>query len=94
MEPFVHQEKGLVLILLNQTQNLAWVCILMLIIVISLLMEKKCEFKAGNKNVNFPTQFCLGSISNRFSATESREVSFNGSVYYFSITVLLINLTY
>ena len=41
MEPFVHQEKGLVLILLNQTQNLAWVCILMLIIVIIFLMEKK-----------------------------------------------------
>ena len=30
------------------------------------------KFKADNKNVNFPTQFCLGSISNRFSATESR----------------------
>ena len=30
------------------------------------------KFKADNKNVNFPTQFCLGSISNGFSATESR----------------------
>ena len=28
--------------------------------------------KADNKNNTFPTQFCLGSISNRFSATESR----------------------
>ena len=27
-------------------------------------------FKADNKNINFSTQFCLGSISNRFSATE------------------------
>ena len=43
------------------------------------------KLKAHNKNVNFPTQFCLGSISNRFSATESREVSFNGNVYGFSV---------
>ena len=35
----------------------------------------------NNKNVNFPTQFCLGSISNCFSATESREVSLKGNVY-------------
>ena len=28
-------------------------------------MEKKL-FKAGNKNVNFTTQFCRGSISNKF----------------------------
>ena len=26
------------------------------------------KFKADNKNVNFGTQFCLGSISNGFSA--------------------------
>ena len=25
---------------------------------------------------NFPTQFCLRSISDKFGATESREVSF------------------
>ena len=43
------------------------------------------KFKAGNKNVNFPTQFCLGSISNGFSALESREVSLNGNVYDFSV---------
>ena len=41
--------------------------------------------KAGNKNLNFPTQFCLVSISNGFSATEPREVSLNGIVYDFSI---------
>ena len=29
------------------------------------------KFKADNKNVNFPTQFCLGSISNGFSSNES-----------------------
>ena len=32
------------------------------------------KFKADNNNVNFPTQFCLVSISNGFSATECREV--------------------
>ena len=42
------------------------------------------KFKADNKNVNFPTQFCLGSISNGFSASESRAVSLNGNVYDFS----------
>ena len=34
---------------------------------------KVFKFKADNKNC--PTQFCLGNISNGFSATESREVS-------------------
>ena len=44
------------------------------------------KFKADeNKNVNFPTQFCLRSISNGFSATESRAVSLNGNVYDFSV---------
>ena len=43
------------------------------------------KFKASNKNINFPTQFYLGSISNGFGAFESREVSFNGNVYDFSV---------
>ena len=43
------------------------------------------KFETDNKNVNFPTQFCLGSISNGFSAAESREVSLNGNVYDFSV---------
>ena len=43
------------------------------------------KFKGDNKNVNFPTQFSLESISNRFSATESREVSLNGKVYDVSV---------
>ena len=42
------------------------------------------KFKAGNKNVNFPTQFCLGSIFNGFNVTESRDVK-NGYVYDFSV---------
>ena len=43
------------------------------------------KIKADNKNVNFPTQFCLRRISDGFCATESREVSLNGNVYYFSV---------
>ena len=34
-------------------------------------------------NVIFPTPFCLGSVSNEFTAHESREASFNGNVYDF-----------
>ena len=33
------------------------------------------KVKDDNKNVNIPTQFYLRSISNKFGATESREVS-------------------
>ena len=43
------------------------------------------KFKAGNKNVNVPTQFCLWNISNGFSATESREVSLIGNVCDFLV---------
>ena len=43
------------------------------------------KVKGNNKIVNFPTQFCLGSISNGFSATESREVFLNGNVHDFSV---------
>ena len=45
------------------------------------------KFKANNKNVHFPNQFCLGSISNGFGATESREVSLKGCVYDFSVAI-------
>ena len=41
------------------------------------------KFKAKNKNVNLPTQFCLENISNGFNATESREVYLIGNVYDF-----------
>ena len=36
-------------------------------------------------NSNFPTQFCLESISNGSSNTGSREVSVNGNIYDFSV---------
>ena len=47
--------------------------------------EEIFKFKADNKNINFPTQFRLESISNAFSTTESRDVSLNGTVYDFSV---------
>ena len=47
--------------------------------------EKVFKFKVDNKKFNFPTQFCLGSISNGFSAIKSREVSLNGNVYDFPV---------
>ena len=71
MEDLDHQQ----LILLKHTHNFVWIYIIMLIIVIS--STKKCNV--------FPTQFCLGSMSNGFSAAESRKVSLNGSVYNFSV---------
>ena len=43
------------------------------------------KFKADNKNVDVPTLVCLGSISDGFSAAESREVSLNRNVYDFSV---------
>ena len=44
-----------------------------------------CKFKANSKDINFPTQFFLGGISDGFWATESREVFLNGNVYDFSV---------
>ena len=53
------------------------------------------KFKANNKKVNFPTQFCVGSVSDRFFSTESIEKSLKGNVYDFEwTTVSLINVTY
>ena len=49
------------------------------------------KFKEDNKNAYFPTRFCLGSISDRFSATECREVSLNGNMYDFSVNYISID---
>ena len=43
------------------------------------------KFEAQNKNVNFPTQLCLGSISNGFS---SREIYLNKVYNFQSITIV------
>ena len=61
-------------------------------IVIFFINGKKI-FLADNKNVNFPTQFCLGSISNGFIATESREVSLTENMYDFSVNYNSIDIS-
>ena len=43
------------------------------------------KFKTDIKNVNFPTRFCLGSISDGLNNIESREAFLNGNVYDFSV---------
>ena len=54
-------------------------------------MEKQSlSLKPIIKMSTFLTQPCLGSMSNGFGATESREVC----MIFQSITMLLINLTY
>ena len=84
MKALFHQIKILVFILVNQTQN-AWVRKIILIRVIFLNGKGIFKFKANNENINFLTQFCLGSISNEFSTTESRVGSLNGNIHDFSV---------
>ena len=48
-------------------------------------MEKKSISLELVKNVNFPTQFCLGSTSNQFDATESEKVFLKRNVHDFSV---------
>ena len=58
METLDHQRKSLVLILLKQTQNFVSVCIMMLIIVVCLLMEKKSlSLKPTIKMLTFELNF-------------------------------------
>ena len=86
MEALDHQRKRLVLILVKQTQNFAPVCITTAAIVVYLLMAKKLlTLKSIKNNVNFPIQSYLESISNGFSATESKEVTLKGNVCNFSV---------
>ena len=47
--------------------------------------KEMSKFKVNNKTVNFPTHFSLGSISNKFRFTESKEVCLKGIVYDFSV---------
>ena len=43
------------------------------------------KFKANNKSNNFPSHYCLGSISNELDSADTKEVSFKGNVYDFSV---------
>ena len=79
VEALVHQRKNLMLILVKQTN-------------FSLSFHYNGDnsylFVNGKEtyvNINFLTQFCLGSISHGFDATVSTKVSLKGNVYDFSV---------
>lgn len=55
------------------------------------LKFKVCKFKVNNKNVDFPSQFCLEGIYNKFSPNDSREVSLKENVDGFSVDCNTIN---
>ena len=80
IEALHHQKKSLRLILLNQLQN--FVCLSLHYNAANSCLfvngKEVFEFKAANKNVNFPAHFCVWSTFNGFG--ESREVSLNGNV--------------
>ena len=50
--------------------------------------QEMFKFKADNKNVNFLSQFCLGSLSDKSGATKSIEVSLKGNAYDFSVNYI------
>ena len=58
---------------------------LMLIIPIIFFLGARWRSNTDKKNVDIPNSFSLGSISNRFGTTESREVSLKENEYDFSV---------
>ena len=75
VEALARPRKRLVLTLENERNFFAWCSITMMTIVTCLLMEKDFHIKTNNKNINFPTHFCLRCISNGFYVTDSGTVS-------------------
>ena len=83
METLVHQRKILVLILVKQTfllsshfnANNSHLFVNANNSHFFVNGKEIFKFKVDNKNFNFPEKFFLGSISNEFITTESREVS-------------------
>ena len=55
--------------------------------------KEVCKFKVNNKNVDFPSQFCLEGIYNKFGANDSREVSLKENVHGFSVDCNTINIS-
>ena len=43
------------------------------------------KFKSSNKIVNFPSEFCLGIISNKSDYADSEEISLKENMYDFSV---------
>ena len=60
MEALDHQKSSLILILVKQTQNIVWIYIIMVMIVICLLMEKRSlNIKLTIKMLTFQLNFVL-----------------------------------
>ena len=78
MEDLVHQKKKLIKFCLSLHYNSSNSYLF-------LNGKETYKFKANNRNVNFPSRFCLGSISNEFDYADSKEISFKGIVYGFSV---------
>ena len=53
--------------------------------------KEVCKFKVNNKNVDFPSQFRLEGIYNKFGANDSREVSLKENVHGFSVDCNTMN---
>ena len=51
------------------------------------------KLKADNNNVNFPSQFCLESISEKFNRNESSELSFKEFFDDFSVDYNAIDIS-
>ena len=82
----MQQTKSLILILVKPRQNFAWVYSATVIIVICLLMQKKSlSLKPIMEMSTSQRNFFLRSISNKFDATKSREISLKGNVFDFSV---------
>ena len=69
------------LLALKQRQNSAWVCINTNHSYSFVNRKEIYKFKASNKIVNFPSQFCLGKITNKFDYVDSKDISLKGNVY-------------
>ena len=58
---------------------------MVLIVVVYSSTEKISKLKADNKYMNFPTQFCLGSICENFDCVRSEKVQIKEIIYDFSV---------
>ena len=86
IETLVHQKKGLVLNLVNQTQNVARVYIIMLIIVAFLLLENKYfNLRLTIKMLNFQQKF-VWEVFLMDLMLVSLEKYGSGNVYDFTVS--------
>ena len=86
VEALVHQKKNLLLILVKQTQSFAWVYIIMLIIVIWFLMEKKyLSLNPKIKILTFQHNFVWEVLLMYLVLLTLEKYLVNGNMYDFSV---------